>query len=62
MELKRFSERLGHLQEEIEMNNVQAKAIVQHALSLGIKLVESDKLHKKSTIWGKNLQNMKLNV
>ncbi|XP_057869246.1 uncharacterized protein LOC131076207 isoform X1 [Cryptomeria japonica] len=47
LELKKFSERLGHLQEDIEMKNAQANIAVQHAHSLEMKLADSDKLHDK---------------
>ncbi|KAH9331762.1 hypothetical protein KI387_003870, partial [Taxus chinensis] len=47
LELKNSLARLGHLQEEIEVKNVQADIAVDHAHSLEMKLADSDKLYEK---------------
>ncbi|GLJ47763.1 hypothetical protein SUGI_1008840 [Cryptomeria japonica] len=47
LEVKKFSERLGHLQEDIEMKNAQANIAVQYAHSLEIKLADLNELHER---------------
>lgn len=47
LELKNFSDRLGHFQEEKEMKSVEANLMAGHIQSLDMKLAGSDKLHEK---------------
>eukprot|EP00253_Pinus_taeda_P005328 PITA_05328 len=47
LELKNFSDRQGHFQEEKEVKNAEANLVAGHILNLDMKLVGSDKLHEK---------------
>lgn len=47
LELKNFSDRQGHFQEEKEVKNAEANLVAGHILNLDMKLAGSDKLHEK---------------
>lgn len=48
LELKNFSDRQGHFQEEKEVKNAEANLVAGHILNLDMKLAGSDKLHEKN--------------